>query len=102
MKKTVFMLALALITFSSCWKTRNETNITSGVLVGFRAEKCGCCTGNLVKIGLDTFQFEKFPLGSPKVTLIYPHKVNLEWQQDTSACIKLNDKLIIVSKTEFL
>jgi hypothetical protein len=102
MKKTILLFALALITFCSCRKTQEETNVTEGFLIGFRGETCACCTGNLIKIGRDTLQFEKFPDNSPKVALVYPHKVNLLWQRDTSACIRLNDKLIIVSKIEFL
>jgi hypothetical protein len=102
MKKSIFILALTLITFFSCRKSNNDANISEGILIGYRSEKCLCCPGNLVKIGLDTLQFEKFPEGSPKITLVYPHKVNLEWKKDTSACIRLNNKLITVSKIDFL
>jgi hypothetical protein len=103
MKKLILMFVfLTLIAVCACRKAPQDTTTTEAFLVGYRAEKCICCPGTLVKIGLDTFQFEKFPESSPKVTPIYPHKVNIKWQRDTSYCVRLNDRLIVVSEIEFL
>jgi hypothetical protein len=102
MKKTLFTFGIACIAFVSCRKSANNTTISEGEIIGFRAEKCLCCPGTLIKIDNDTLQFEKFPENSPKFVKPYPYKVNLEWQRDTSACSQRNSKLIIVTKIDFL
>jgi hypothetical protein len=102
MKKGILMLFFAVIVFCSCHKSPSDTTMSEGLMVGFRAEKCMCCWGNLIKIGNDTLQFEKFPEGTPKITEIYPYRVKVEWQRDTSICNQINAKMIILSRFEKL
>ncbi len=102
MKNALALLAFAFLIFCSCRKSTNNATLSEGLVVGFRAEKCLCCPGNLVKIGNDTLQFDQFPSNSPKIVKDYPYPVNLEWQADTSFCGQQNKKRIIVSKIEFL
>ncbi len=99
MKKLLLMLfVFPFIGFYACKKSPSDTTISDGILIGYRAEKCMCCPGNLVKIGNDTLQFEQFPPNSPKVTIIYPHPISIEWQRDTSVCSQLNPKSIIITR----
>ncbi|MDZ7878954.1 MAG: hypothetical protein U5L45_14830 [Saprospiraceae bacterium] len=103
MKKAISVLFFALVALCSCHKTPTEsTTISEGLVIGFRAEKCMCCTGNLIKIGNDTLQFEVFPSGTPKFTPVYPYPVKVEWQRDTSVCKNINSRAIILSRFERL
>jgi hypothetical protein len=103
MKKLILMgCFFTLIAFNSCRKSTADATISEALVIGFRNELCLCCPGTLVKIGNDTLQFEQYPPNSPKISPVYPFRVNMEWQRDTSACGRFNSKLIIVSKIEFL
>jgi hypothetical protein len=99
MKKLILMLSFLMsIGFYACRKSPQDTTVSDGFLIGYRAEKCLCCPGNLIKIGNDTLQFEQFPPNSPKVTIIYPHPISVEWIRDTSVCAQLNPKSIIITR----
>jgi hypothetical protein len=98
MKKLFLMLSFfAAIGLYACKKSPSDTTVSDGFLIGYRAEKCLCCPGNLIKIGNDTLQFEQFPPNSPKVTVIYPHPISIEWISDTSVC-SMNSKSIIITR----
>ena len=102
MKKYLFIIFCGLFALQSCRKSAADTTVSEASVVGFRGETCLCCSGNLIKIGNDTLQFEKFPENTPKFTPVYPYNVRVEWQRDTSVCSRINGKLIILTKFQLL
>lgn len=102
MKNAFVLLVLTSMALGSCRKSTNDTTVSDGLVIGYNAELCQCCPGNLIKIGNDTLLFERFPPSTPKFVKPYPYRVNLEWQRDTSFCGQVNNRLIVVSKIEIL
>jgi hypothetical protein len=78
------IIPIVLFSLTNCEKKDELVNATTNAqVVGFVTEKCSCCWGWVIKIGIDTIKTEQIP--------------SLNWTQNT--VFPINAKITIGSKT---
>lgn len=88
----IVTIVLIGIIDTSCTKDTVDKNncALSGNVIGYEANKCGCCPGWLVALGNDTLKFEIVPDNNALWDMVnffgYPVPIKFNYTDDTGAC----------------
>lgn len=103
MRYRIVSLSIILVFASSCKKDSSPTSDTlkaNAEIIAFRPDKCGCCWGWVIRMGVDTIKADSLPnpdaIGYSIVTTI-PVYIELAGMKQDCSSMAITDPVVTKS-----